>query len=123
MTPYEKAVLERLREASYTNADGSKVLYSSGGDSYRDAADLYAILSENHTTGSSNLENDQVRQILTDLRAGKDLDNAEWGVLKTLLAKYRTQLAALRASPDHQGQDYTAVAPEGTGRLIPASGS
>lgn len=113
------SMLERLREASYPTPDGKNaVQYTSGGDTTRDASDLYAVLKETHSTGTSNLENDQVRQILTDLNNNKALDDAQWGVMKALMAKYSSQIAKLRASPDHHGQDYLKVAPEGTGRLV-----
>jgi hypothetical protein len=112
-----------LREATYDVPDGSKVQYSSGGDTFKAASDLYAVLDELAPSGSSNLANDQVRQMLSDLQAGKDLSDAQWGALTELLQKYAKQLAALRASPDKNGQDYTAVAPEGTGRLIAAPSS
>jgi hypothetical protein len=109
-------VLARLREGSYTTETGQNVSFTDG-QTRTDAQDLYAVLKEEHATGSSNLENDIARQILTDLSAGKPLDNAQWGALHALLAKYAPQIAKLRASPDHHGQNYDAVAPDGKGRL------
>lgn len=105
-----------LREGSYTNADGSVIAYQDA-QTVRDAQDLYAILEEQGPSGSSNLENDQVRGILTALHAGR-LDDAQWGVLRHLTQKYASELKALRASPDRKGQDYSAVTPVGTGRVI-----
>jgi hypothetical protein len=116
-------VLARLREATYDVPDGSKVQYSSGGDVYRDACDLYAILDEVAPSGSSNLENDIVRQLLTDLRQGKAPNGQQWGALRALLEKYARELAALRASPDKGGQDFVGGAAPGTGRVIPAPSS
>lgn len=110
--------LVRLREGSYQTPDGKTVQFTDA-ETLRDARDLYAVLKEEHGTGSSNLENDQCREIVTDLQAGKPLDNAQFGALQTLLAKYRGAIAKLRASPDHQGQDYGRTAPEGKGRLSP----
>ena len=113
-------VLEALREATYATPSGKQILYNSGGDLTRQVADLYAVVNENHVTGSSNLENDQLRAILTDLAAGKpDLSDAQWGLVQRLLEKYKDELAAARKSPDRNGQDYSAVPPEGTGRVVP----
>lgn len=107
-----------MREGSYTNADGS-VIAVVDKQTVQDARDLYAVLEEQGPSGSSNLENDQVRAILSALLSGQpDLDDAQWGVLRHLTEKYAPQLAKLRASPDHGGQDYSRVAPTGTGRVI-----
>ncbi len=107
-----------MREGSYRNADGSRIAYPDR-QTVQDARDLYAILQEQAPSGSSNLENDQVRAILSDLLSGQpDLSDAQWGVLKHLTGKYAAQLKALRASPDRRGQDYSKVVPVGTGRVL-----
>lgn len=108
-----------VREEFYENVDGSRIAFL-GPQTVQDARDLYAVLQEEGPSGSSNLENDQVRAILTNLHAGRDLDDAQWGVMRHLTEKYASQLAKLRASPDRNGQDYASVAPLGTGRVIRA---
>lgn len=115
--PAVRSLRARVREATYDIGD-KKVLYNSGGDVTRLAEDLYAVIRENHTTGSSNLENDQIRQILTDLHTGREPSDAQYGVIQALERKYSAKLKALRASPDHQGQDYSKTAPEGAGRIV-----
>jgi hypothetical protein len=109
--------IRRLREGSYQLPDGRSVSFTDA-QTLTDARDLYAVLKEQHMTGSSNLENDIVRQILTDLTAG-NISAAQHGALNALLVKYRGAISKLRASPDHQGQDYGKVAPLGTGRITP----
>lgn len=111
--------LSPLREGSYTNADGSVIAYLDA-QTVQDARDLYAVLQEQAPSGSSNLENDQIRAILTSLQAGQQLDDAQWGAFHHLRDKYASALTALRASADRKGQDYSAVAEPGTGRVMKA---
>lgn len=100
----------------YTNADGSTVQFTDP-DLIRSATDLYTILHAELPTGDTNLENDQVRQMLTDMRAGKPLDVAQHGVLRQLLAKYADDLAELQATSDKRGQDYFNVPDDSQGRV------
>jgi hypothetical protein len=113
-----RQLISRLREGAYTNPDGSQVMYTDK-DTLRQLYDLYAILPEQGPSGSSNLPNDQVRTMLSDIQNGQPLSDAQLGALRGLLAKYKSELAAFVAS-GRSGQDYGDVVAPGTGRLIPA---
>jgi hypothetical protein len=91
------------------------------GDTYRQAARLYAVLDETHETGTSNLENDQVRQMLTDMQSGKPLDDAQNGVLQRLWRKYAAKVSAYEGTGDFKGQDYLSTVPQGVGRIVEAA--
>jgi hypothetical protein len=104
---------------SYINADGSSVQFTDD-ELQRQATVLYSILKEEAPSGSSNMENDVVRQLLTDLWQNKPLNNAQHGALAQLLRKYAPQIAAAQKSEDYDGQDYLHTPPEGQGRVTPA---
>lgn len=110
----------RVREGSYALPDG-RAVYFNDGQTLRDVSDLYTILHENHSTGSPNLENEQAKAMLDQVQRGGKLDDTQIGVLVKLMGKYHAQMAALRKSPDREGQDILAV-PE-NGRMIPKGAS
>jgi hypothetical protein len=101
-----------VREASYT-VPGGAVWYDAG-DAVKDAADLYTVLSEQHKTGSPNLENLQARTLLTHLQAGGKLAEQQIGLLRGLMAKHQRDIDVLRCQPNHGGQDLMAVPTAGS---------
>lgn len=110
-----------FREASYETGDGQHVYYDdgpAGKETLRDAADLYAVLDENHDTGSPNLENDQARGILGRLQSGAGLGEVHIGQLRKLMAKHAAAIAELRRSRDRDGQDLLAVPSAGSDSRI-----
>ncbi len=109
-------ILRIIREGSYPAPDGRSVYYVDD-DTMRDAADLAAVLKEDHTTGSPNLENLQARNILDHLQTGAGLGEVQIGTLRKLMAKHQAKIAALRASGDRDGQDYLDVADPGSARI------
>lgn len=116
------AHLRRLHEATYQLADGRSVWYDDGRESLRDAADLYAVLDEQHRTGSPNLENQQALTILNRLQSGQGLAEVHVGTLQKLLAKHQPAIDRLRASRDRQGQDLLDVASDGPdSRILPST--
>lgn len=94
----------RVREGSYPIPGG--VVEFCDADTIREIADLYVVAEEDYKTGTSNLANDQLRQMLTDVFQGKNLSAVQWNVLKRLRNRYATEYAALNAKPDKDGQDY-----------------
>jgi hypothetical protein len=113
-------LVARLREATYPAGDGKTAVMYDSGDLYAEACDLYAVLGEEAPSGSSNLENDKIRAILTDLQSHKPLSAVQYGVLDELLRKYSGALAKLRSSPDKDGQDFVSSPDPATARLVPA---
>lgn len=107
---HEQAEHHPAREASY--GENPKVWYD-GGDAIRDASDLYTVLSEEHRTGSPNLENMQAKQIVDHLQRGGGLGEMQIGILRRLLAKHQGKIDQLRTSRDRDGQDILNV-PEGS---------
>lgn len=115
----------RLREASMELHDGRHVYYDDGPmgrATLQDAADLSAVLAENHTTGSPNLENMQARHILDRLQTGQGLGQVHLGTLVSLLRKHRGQVEQYRATRNRDGQDPMVVASDGAGAGITKAG-
>jgi hypothetical protein len=110
-------LLKLVREASYNLSDGRSVWYDNG-DALQDAADLYAVLSELHKTGSPNLENKQAENILGRLQQGIGLGAMHIGTLRKLLEKHAAAIAAYRNSPDRDGQDVLGMASAGADARI-----
>lgn len=110
-------ILRMLREGSYPTPDGEGSVYYVDDSTMRDAADLAAVLNEDHVTGSPNLENLQARNILDHLQTGAGLGEVQIGTLRKLVAKHRAKITALRASGDREGQDYLDVADPGSARM------
>lgn len=108
--------LFRVREGVY-GAPGQPQVCFEDGDTYKDVTDLYTVLDQERGNGTPNLENSQVEGIAASIQDGYPLSNVEIGVLQRLLAKYKERIAALRASADQEGQDYTSVPDPGTARL------
>ncbi len=108
-------LLSVVREGTY--GVGQQVYYEDA-NTYKDVTDLYTVLSQEIGNGTPNLENSQVEGIAASIQDGYPLSDVEIGVLQRLLAKYKTQIDALRASPDHAGQDYLAVPDPGTARIV-----
>jgi hypothetical protein len=119
-TTQARQLLTRLREGSYALPSGQRVAYTDG-DTLKALQLLYRVTPETSDTGSSHLANDQVRAMLTDVQAGKPLSGVQLGQLHVLLARYSSELAALRKSGNRDGQDYSAVPDPATGRLIAAA--
>jgi len=112
-----QGVLGRVREGTY-GAPGQPQVYFEDASTYADVTDLYSVLAQERGNGTPNLENSQIEGIAASIQDGYLLSDVEIGVLQRLLAKYREQIDALRASPDHEGQDYTAVPDPGTARIV-----
>lgn len=102
-----------VREGTYQTHDGRQVYFDDGKQSLQDAADLYAVLSENHKTGSPNVENQQALHILARLQSGDGLGELHIGTLTALLRKHGKAIAARRAARNRDGQDLLAMAPDG----------
>ena len=118
MADFHTTMLHVLREGTYQLGDGRSVYYDDGPGTLRDAADLYAVLDEEHKTGSPNLENAQAKQILDMLQSGGGLGMVHIGTLRKLLTKHAAAIAKLRKSPDRDGQDPPDVASAGPESLI-----
>lgn len=113
--------LAGVREAAYALPDGRSVWYDDSRTSLQDAADLYAVVPEQASSGSPNLENLQARHILDRLQTGQGLGETHIATLRGLLKKHKPKIEALRRSPDRQGQDMLALAVDGpSARIIPA---
>jgi hypothetical protein len=106
-----------LREAAYQVADGRAVYYDDGPQTLRDAADLGAVLDENHSTGSPNLENLQARNLLDRLQTGQGLSEHHIGTLRGLLSKHAAKIDAFRKR-GRDGQDSLAQASAGSDSRI-----
>lgn len=106
-----------LREGTY-QSNGKSVYYDDGPGTLQDAADLYAVLNEDHQTGSPNLENGQAKAILDMLQSGGGLGVVHLGTLQKLFAKHADKVAKLRKSPDRDGQNPLAMASAGPDSLI-----
>jgi hypothetical protein len=104
----------RLREGTY-GAPGQPQVYYEDAGSYRDITDLYQLLDSETPDGTKKLENAQVENLAARVLSGYPLTDIDIGVLQRLLAKYQTQLQALREDPDYD--DYTSVPDPGTARL------
>ena len=116
-----RQLLARLREGQYQLPNGQAVQFTDG-ETLKALQDLYRVTPETNETGSSHLANDQVRGMLTDVLAGQPLTGVQFGQLHAVLKRYATELAALRAAGNVDGQDYGAVPDPATGRLVgPAS--
>jgi len=107
-----------MREATY-GADGQPQVHYEDGDTYRDCTDLYTVIKNDLGTGSESLENQQASNLVALMKEGYPLSDVQVGLLQRLLAKYKPQIEALRASPDKEGQDYTDVPEPATARLVP----
>jgi hypothetical protein len=110
---------QRLREGTFGGAKyGTPEVFYEDSSTYADVADLYSILDQNRGTGSPSLENAQIENLAETMMRGKSLSDVQIGVLKQLMAKYKTRIEKLRASPDREGQDYTSSPDPGTARLV-----
>jgi hypothetical protein len=109
------AGIDLLREGTY-GPTGSEVYYEDS-STIDDLRDLYVVLSEQTANGSKNLPNDQVLGMLEHVEEGHPLSDVEIGTLKQLLARFATELAKLRATPDKQGQNWSDVPDPGSARL------
>lgn len=117
----------RFREGSFVGpTDGGRV-YFQDADTLRDAIDLYSVVSELAASGSPNVENQQALSLVSTLQGGTGLATVtgggvlsavEVGQLLALMDKYSGEIAALRASPDRDGQDLLAVPDPETALLI-----
>lgn len=112
----ESAVKVPLREGTY-QAGKEHEVYFQDGQTLADVAHLYAVLKEDADTGSPNLENELVREMLHSLQLGQTLSNDQLGKLFELLAKYADEIAAFRDDPD-SAQDILAVPDGGTARIV-----
>jgi hypothetical protein len=109
-----------VREAAYQTHDGRAVFYDDGRESLRDAADLYAVLEEQHGTGSPNVENLQAMHILGRLQTGEGLGAVHVGTLRGLLNRHAKAVSAHRKNRD--GQDLLAMASAGSDSRIIGKG-
>jgi len=110
------AVPVRLREGTYQAGEDHEVYYQDD-STLADAAHLYAVLKEDADTGSPNLENELVREMVRQLQLGQLLGGDQVGKLLELLDKYADEIAAFRADPDN-AQDVLAVPDANTARII-----
>lgn len=113
-------LLRLMREATMELAGGESVYYQTSDpeDTLRDALDLYTVIPEDYRTGSESLENKQAMQFVAVLQSGGLLAEVDLGVFLGLLSKYRDEIAALRASPDREGQDHLAIDATPNARII-----
>lgn len=107
----------RVREGSY-GLPGGQQMYFEDGDTYKDITDLYTVVPMKLDNDTPNLENEQLQTMARDYITGRALSLIQIGVLKRLLDKYSDDLAALRSSPDRDGQDYSHAPDPATARLI-----
>lgn len=105
-----------LREGTY-QAGKDHLVYFQDADTIADAAHLYAVLKEEADTGSPNLENELVRDMLQQLQLGQALGGDQLGKLLELLDKYADEIKAFRDNPD-TSQDIMAVPDPNTARII-----
>lgn len=105
----------RLREGTYEAA--GHTVYFQDDQTIEDAAHLYAVLKEEAATGSPNLENELVREMLQQLQLGQALGGDQLGKLLELLDKYAEQIKAFRDDPD-SAQDIMAVPDGNTARIL-----
>jgi hypothetical protein len=110
-----------VREATYQLNDGRHVYYDDGKESLRDAADLYAVLDEQHKTGSPNVENQQALHILARLQSGDGLGEMHIGTLTGLLRKHAGAIDKYRKARGQDGQDLLSVASAGPSARISPS--
>lgn len=113
---HELGELLRVREGTY-GAPGQPQVYFEDGETYEDVTDLYTVLEADRGNGTPNLENAQVEHLAACMLAGYPLTDVQIGLLQRLLNKHADAIAALRATPDREGQDYTDVPDPGTARL------
>jgi hypothetical protein len=107
-----------MREGTYGGENGTDVVYFEDAQTRQDLADCYAVVPEFAATGSPNLENSQLRGMLEQVERGHQLAPAQLDLLRDLVAKYRPQIEALRASPDRQGQDLMAKPDAANARFV-----
>ena len=90
-----RALRRVLREGNYTLPDGRRVHFTDD-QTLQDAADLYAVLSEHHTTGSPNLENQHAKRIVDSLQRGQHLPEVDIAMLYELLGKHQKAIGKYR---------------------------
>lgn len=121
------ALAGRFREGSFVGPTDGTQVYFQDADTLRDAIDLYTVISELAASGSPNVENQQALGLVSTLQGGTGLATVtgggvlaavEVGTLLALMDKYSAEIAALRASPDRDGQDLLAVPDPETALLI-----
>ena len=118
------AIRRALAEATYGEPGGPQIWYDSGRDAIRDASDLYTVLSEDHQTGSPNLENSQARGLVEHLQRGGGLGEMQIGLLRRLMGKHRAAIDKLRSSRDRDGQDILDLPEAGAqARIITTGGA
>jgi hypothetical protein len=111
----------RLREGTYTTGRGNPRVYFQDRGTVRDVADLYAVLKEEASTGSPNLENELARAWLEKLQQGALLSNEQLAKLFELMEKYGDEIKAFRASSD-RSQDILNVPDGANARLVKRGG-
>lgn len=113
-----------LREGTYGGDEyGTPRVYYEDEQTLPDLQDLFTVLPTTLANGSPNLENEIVKRAIEAVESNQPLDLSQIGAMKDLLAKYAGAIAALRASPDKQGQDYSAAPERAKARLVESAGS
>lgn len=103
---------------SYTTKQNGKsvTVQFTDGDVLRDVADLWAVVDGEYG-GTPSTSSTALQQMMSDLQAGKPLDDMEWVLLKRLRSQYADKLAEFRASPDNALEGHVPASPAGSGRI------